>query len=143
MLKVKSFSIKDDVGINELLTNYRLAEGAHILVTDGYVCIPFEDGEPMTDAQRTIEIKDNINKLVRQIEPMVHSQFVLAELYVELNEKFQTAMADFKSAPNNKKFEVLKKELNDAMVQNESQVRHNDFEIKRIKKNIEVFSKQL
>lgn len=74
---------------------------------------------------------------------MEHSQRVLLDLYSELDPKFQEAMANFKSEPNNKKFEVIKKELNDAMVQNESQRRHNEHEIKRIEKNIEMYRKQL
>lgn len=139
MLQVKSFSITDDVGINNLLSTYRIAEGAHILVTDGQVCIPYEDGEPMSASQVRIETLEQINKLNRQIAPMEHSQRVLTDLQVELDAKFQEAMANFKSEPNNKKFEVIKKELNDAIVNNESQMRHNEHEIKRIKKNIEVF----
>lgn len=139
MLKVKSFSIQDDAGINDLLTNFRLAEGAHILVTDGYVCIPYEDGEAPTKAQLVIETKETINKLGRQIAPMTHSQKVLMDIHTELVAKHDQAEADFKSEPNNKKFEALKKEVWEALTQNESQYRHNEAEIKRIETNITVY----
>lgn len=44
MLKVQSFSISDSIGINKLLERYRLASGAHILVSNGKLCVPYEDG---------------------------------------------------------------------------------------------------
>lgn len=129
----------DAEGINQLLREYRLAEGAHILVSEGKVCIPFEDGEEMTESQRRVEAREQINRLKRQIEPMLHSQKVLAVLHAELMDKFQGAMADFKSEPNNKKYEAIKNEINDALVQNESQRRHNEHEIRRIEVNIEIY----
>lgn len=139
MLKVKSFKISDDVGINELLENYRLAEGAHILVSDGMVCIPYEDGSAPTAQQVRIETLEQINKLHRQVAPMEHSQIVLGRLSEELRAKLETATADFKSEPNNKKFEAKKKELEEALAHNESQIRHNEHEIRRIMVNVEVF----
>lgn len=76
MLKVKSFKIKDDKGINNLLLNYRLATGAHILITDGRVCIPYEDGLPPTKEQLISIEMEHKNTIQEKIDPMVHSQKV-------------------------------------------------------------------
>lgn len=48
MLKVKSFRITDDKGINEMLSKYRLAPKAQLLISEGVVLLPFEDGEEPT-----------------------------------------------------------------------------------------------
>jgi hypothetical protein len=48
MLKVKSFKISDDAAINELLSKYRIAKNAQILVSEGNVMIPYEDGEALS-----------------------------------------------------------------------------------------------
>lgn len=48
MLKVKSFKITDDVGMNELLSKYRIAKNAQILVSEGNILVPYEDGEPLS-----------------------------------------------------------------------------------------------
>ena len=45
MLKVKSFQIGDEVEINELLHVYPMSKGSQILVSNGEICIPIEDGE--------------------------------------------------------------------------------------------------
>lgn len=143
MLQVKSFSITDSDGMSVFLRDNRIAEGAHILVSDGTVCIPFEDGAPMSDTQKVVKIREDINKLMAQVEPMVHSQEVLQELQKDLEEHLATAMADFKSAPNNKKFKKLKEELEAAVDNNLSQFRHNEHEIRRIQVNIERYEKQV
>lgn len=49
MLKVKSFKITDDVGMNELLSKYRIAKNAQILVSEGNILVPYEDGEPLSN----------------------------------------------------------------------------------------------
>lgn len=143
MLQVKSFSIIDSDGMSAFLRDHRIAEGAHILVSDGTVCIPFEDGLPMSDSQKVIKIQEDVNKLVSQVEPMIHSQQVLEELQKDLEERLNTAMADFKSAPNNQKFKKLKIELEAAVENNLSQFRHNEHEIRRIYVNIERYQKQV
>jgi hypothetical protein len=51
MLRVASFKITEADSINRLLDQCRLAAGAHILISDGQVCIPYEDGKPPTKWQ--------------------------------------------------------------------------------------------
>lgn len=140
MLKTKSFDLMDDKGINELLAVYPLAEGASIFVSEGKICIPFEDGEPENEAQRTVRTKAEVNKMTKSIPVIEHSNRVLEVIKSDLQAKYATADADFKSAPNNKVFESNRKELEDAIRHNESQVRQNIAELERLQLNIKLLT---
>lgn len=93
MLLTKSFEITDSDGINELLVNNHLASGAHILVSDGKVLIPYEDGAPPTTAQRIVELRENQNKLRSEMEIIAHSNHVLAHLVADAEERVNVARA--------------------------------------------------
>lgn len=77
MLQVKSFNIGDEDGINALLRNHNLAAGASILVSNGEVCIPYEDGEPKSKGQKIVEEKEHKHKTQSEYEVIEHSQKVL------------------------------------------------------------------
>jgi chromosome segregation ATPase len=143
MLQVKSFEIMNSDGISEFLKTHRLAEGMGIIVSNGVVCVPFDDGEPMNVEQKRLEIKEAMNKLERQVEPMDHSQLVLEDLLAELNRQNDKVVADLKDSPTNGSLKGMSKELKQAIEQNQSQQRHNTFEITRIRKNIERYQSQL
>lgn len=143
MLKTKSFDLMDDKGMNELLDVYPLAEGASIFVSDGKICIPYEDGEPENEGFKAIKIKSEVNKMNRQVAVIEHSQRILEVIKADLEAKYATADADFKSAPNNKTFESARKELENAILHNEAQARQNVAEIERLQLNIKLFSGEL
>jgi len=143
MLKTKSFDLMDDVGINALLEQYPLAEGASIFVSEGKICIPFEDGEPENEAQRAVKTKTEINKLEKQIAVIEHSNKELDVIKKDLEAKFATADADFKSAPNNKRFEADRKELEDAIRYNDGQMRKNVAEVERMGLSIKLYKETL
>jgi hypothetical protein len=140
MLKTKSFDLMDSDGINKLLDVYPLAEGASIFVSEGKICIPFEDGEPENNSHKTIKAKTEINKMEKQISVIEHSNKVLEIIKADLEAKYATADADFKSAPNNKVFEANRKELEDAIRHNENQNRQNVAEIERMGINIKLLT---
>jgi hypothetical protein len=94
MLKVQSFAFSDSDGINELLLKYRLAQGASIFVSNGEICIPYEDGEPMNDAQKVIAIKEQKNTLLAQGDIVDHSQRVLKFLIKDATVRVDEAQAD-------------------------------------------------
>lgn len=140
MLRTQSFDLMDSEGINALLDQYPLAEGASIFVSEGKICIPFEDGEPENEAQRVVRIKTEINKMVKSIPVIEHSNRVLEVIKADLEVKYATADADFKSAPNNKVFESNRKELEEAIRHNDSQVRQNVAELERLQLNIKLLT---
>jgi hypothetical protein len=140
MLKTKSFDLMDSDGINNLLDQYPLAEGASIFVSEGKICIPFEDGEPENESQKAIRTYTEINKMNKQIDIINHSNKVLEVIKADLDSKFATADADFKSSPNNKRFEASRKELEDALTHNAAQLRQNVAEIERMEINIKLLT---
>jgi hypothetical protein len=143
MLKTKSFDLMDSDGINELLSVYPLAEGASIFVSDGKICIPFEDGMPENDSHRAVRAKTEINKMNKQIAVIEHSNKVLDIIKADLDSKFATADADFKSAPNNKRFEADRREIEDALAHNANQLRQNVAEIERMQINIKLLTESI
>jgi len=76
MQKVQSFAISDSDGINELLSKYRLAAGAAILISDGQACIPYEDGEMPNKAQQIVAIQEKRNIMLEERSILEPSQKV-------------------------------------------------------------------
>lgn len=143
MLQVKSFKLTDDKGINELLVTNRLAAGASFFMSEGVICIPFEDGEPANAKQQIIDLKIQINEMLRQQEVLRHSNRVMDVLTEQMTEALATATADFQSAPNNKNFEARKKEIEAQLLENASHNRKNEYEINRLDMNIKMFTSDI
>lgn len=143
MLQVKSFTFDQEKEINHLLQNYRLAAGASIFVSDGKIILPYEDGEPKNAAQGIIDYKVQINEMAGQIEVITHSNKVMADMIADLHQKLTVAEADYKATPNMKEKEQLVKALKEQISGNHAQVRQNDYEIKRLQRNIELFENSI
>lgn len=149
MLKVKSFDILHDFEINSLLNKYRLASGAHILISDGKVCIPYEDGEPDNIEQKRITILEMKNSKQRELDLILHSQEVLKLRIEELNIEKQNIEADIvqpkskEGYDNKKELEGKIKVIENQIVSHKSQILLNNNEISQILANITVFDKRL
>lgn len=158
MLKVKSFQLSDDSGVNELLSKYRLAQGASIFVSNGEIMVPYEDGEPANDAQKNIDIRVQINEFENKINELEYSNEVVNGLTQELRGKLSTAEADVQAIETEhkaakqitKEMKFHKKEAENVVTQineqihgNHSTVRQNLYEVERCKKNIELLTKRL
>lgn len=153
MLQVASFDISDAKGMNELLKSYRLAAGAHILVSDGKVCIPYEDGEPMNAAQQVIELKEEKNKIMQQRELILHSQIVLQTQVEDFTNELTEAeanLAEAEAQPNKKgkgdQVAALKKaceHVRNKRQQLQNQLIQNDAEIARLDLNVQVFNTRI
>jgi len=165
MLKLKSFEFSDDTGMNELLSNYRVAAGAHIMTSDGLIIIPYEDGEPKSDIQKTIDVKEQKNTIIEQIEIILHSQGVMkflndeaakaalseAEANLAEAKAIKPAKGEYKEHANKLKELDAKvaeetkrlKEVEQAKVENNNQIRMNTIEIARLTLNVELFDKKI
>lgn len=77
MLQVKSFKISDGEGISEFLQKYRIAEGGSMLISDGEIALPYEDGAPMNKAQKGIFLKEQINVMQMKKDIILHSNKVM------------------------------------------------------------------
>lgn len=133
----------DDKGVNELLENYRLAEGASIFVSDGKILVPFEDGQPMNDKHKAIDINLQINEMRNQQVVLKHSNMVVKDMTVQLDEQLKEADADLASENHNKKFKARKKHIEEQVEANAAAVRQNDYEIKRLETNIGFYNQAL
>ena len=153
MLKVQSFKMSDSEGINKLLSTSRLAEGAHILVSEGEVIIPYEDGEPKNTAQKIVDIKEQKNKILEQIEIIRHSQDVLDFLIKDAEKRIGEAQANIAEANQKsgskekydgmKELEATLKRVTDARRDLENQKNQNDMELARLTLNIELFNETI
>ncbi len=146
MLRVKSFAITDHEGINSLLDNNRLAKGAHILVSDGHVCIPYEDGQPLTNAQRIVALQEQKNVMQEELDIVEHSQGVVDLQIADANERLNVAQDKFvnnKVTAETKTLEAKRNEAKQALDQAENLKLQNSHEIVRMKRNTELFDEQI
>lgn len=143
MLQVRSFDITDDKGMNELLSNFRIAKGAHVFVSEGKICIPFDDGKPMNGAQRAAMINELISEHDQQLFLLEHSERVNTQTLIDAKEEYARAEEAFKQAPNDKELERAKDAAKNRLSQLENQTLMNQAEIKRVKTNIDCFNELL
>lgn len=153
MLRLKSFKFDQDVEMNALLDSYRLAQGAHVFVSEGLLIIPYEDGEPKTNTQKIIDVKEQKNIILEQMGIIEHSQHVLHNLKQDATRRVNEAKADLAEAEGKKggkeKFEAVKectdtlKQAENALKDVENQYRQNLIEIVRLNLNCELFDEKI
>lgn len=147
MLRTKSFTITDSDGINALLDRYPLAKGMHILVSNGHIIIPFENGEPANKDQRIAAINEQINILSDQKEIVVQSQMALESIIedrtAQLNE-LNANIEEMEKQPNTKgktkaltRMKDVAKMAEDALDQDGRQFAMNANEVRRLDINIQ------
>ena len=149
MIKVASFKISDSEGINALLEKYPLASGAHILVSEGQLCVPYEDGlEPNTD-QRVIEILEQKNVMLVQYRMLIHSQRVLEEQMKDMEGKIEE-LRERVTFPKTKEGYDQRKEVDEEIKRLEKivedtnkQYTQNKAEVYRMEVNFQVFDEKV
>jgi len=70
MLKIKSFKMEDEAGINQALSEFPISKGAAVFVSNGHLNIPIEDGEEAPVAVRIIRVKE-----------LIHAEYAAAEVH--------------------------------------------------------------
>lgn len=152
MLRLKSFKFDQDVEMNALLDTYRIAQGAHVFVSDGLLIIPYEDGEPKTNVQKIIDIKEQKNIILSQLDIIEHSQDVLSNLKEDAIRRVNEAKANLAEAEGKKgkeKFDAVKectdilKQAENALKDVENQYLQNTIEIVRLNLNCELFDEKI
>ena len=71
MLQYQTFKLSDYEGINELLENYLLAGGVAIGISNGEMCIPYNDGRPMNTGQKIIDLKGQLDETKHKQETIL------------------------------------------------------------------------
>lgn len=145
MLKVKSFAITDSDGVNELLTSYRLAQGAQILVSNGFILIPYDDGTEATASQRIAFFSEAKNELLKKVDVIQHDISVLSVFIPQKSERIKGLENDFEEAKKNKDNKVTSK-LNPLIAAEKSQLAgleqvkfSNETEVRRMTVDIQVY----
>jgi len=70
MLQYKSFKISDDEGMNNLLKKYLLAGGVSVLVSEGQVTIPYNDGKEFNNDQKLSLLQGQKEEEIQKFEAM-------------------------------------------------------------------------
>lgn len=150
MLRVKSFDIKDDKGINELLEKHQLAPGMHILVSEGNICVPYDDGKVLNKEQKVSRLNEEKNAMQDKIDLMVHSQRVLEIQEAGVEKQITECEAALITAPKgkddyeqNKENEAKIKQLKNVLDQTRNQILMNQAELTRLLTNIQVYDERI
>lgn len=150
MLKVKSFKISDDNSMNELLSKYRIAQGASILVSDGQVVIPYEDGIQENKDQKFVRLMEEKLQIEIQMETLKHGQKVLANKINGAISQLNTLIADEKEAESKKeiydktkKIKEEKKRLESVISQYEASMVNNQAELTNKMEEVKVYNEEI
>jgi len=117
MLQYKTFKLSDYKGINELLENYLLAGGVAIGISNGEMCIPYNDGRPMNIGQKIIDLKGQIDETKHKHESILFSVKVNEKQLQGANEQLDTKKADLEEMKGNtgKEFYEQKKTIEETI----------------------------
>jgi len=146
MLLTKSFAITDHEGVNALLTQFRLAPGAHVFVSEGNILVPYEDGAPPNKAQQIITILEERNKVAEEMRIIVHSNKVVDHLVADAQDRVNVLRAKYDAATANPVKKEIEKDLKNAetaLADIQNQKRMNDHEISRLQVNIDLFEAEV
>lgn len=152
MLKVQSFKFSDSEGINALLSQYRLAQGASIFVSNGEICIPYEDGEALNNSQKIIAIKEKVNGLKQSIDIIEHTLMVDRGLLEKVTERMNEVKADLAEAEGTKgknKYDTSKElnkrisDLEQGVQEVKNRIMTNEQEILRMETEIEIYEEEI
>ena len=114
MLQYKTFKLSNDKGINDLLERNLLAGGVAVGISNGEICIPYNDGRPMNKGQKIIDLKGQLDETKQKQETILFGTKVNekqldganAQL-VEMNAKLE----EVKKEKDSKETYIIKKEL--------------------------------
>lgn len=143
MLKIAQFTITEEVLINSLLNRFRLASGAHIIVSDGQILIPYEDGEPENSQQKICAIKENKNTMFRELAILEHSQKVNVIQIADAKEAFDVADAKYRKKTNDKALEKAQHRARGRLDELFNADLMNQHEITRLRINLQCYDDQI
>jgi hypothetical protein len=98
MLKYASFAITDSAALSELLTQYKQHMGAQMIVSNGIVLFPYEDGEPDNQALQVLVLKQERNKELAQLS-VIKTRLIEQKYDADdAQSKLSTIIADIEAA---------------------------------------------
>lgn len=158
MLKIKSFSIGEGEAISEFLSHNVLHGKSNILISEGQLAIPYEDGLAPNKEQLILMAMEDKNMMADTLSPITHSQRVLELQIIGVEKQIgeQKAIIEklegsSESNPKAKKevYNEIKnaekeiKRLENVRTQTENQMIMNQAEITRITMNLAVYDETI
>ncbi len=143
MFKVASFKISEAEKINELLSQFPIATGAHVFVSNGELCIPYEDGEPDPPALQSNKIREQQLKLRAEMAVVAHTKGVVDLQIADSKDRLKLAEAAASQNRSNKQLQANVKQIEDHVAEGESLNMKNNFEIVRIQRNIDLYEEEI
>lgn len=152
MLQFKSFDIKDGDALSQFVQTNPIAQGQNILVSNGTVIIPFDDGQAEPNSVKVLRIKEHINNIVAEVEFINHSSSVLnakiakaKERLFELNDtSVEDKVKDTKEVHDTKKdIKDEIKAIDNIIIQLEAVVEKNVVEVQGKLVEKEVYEQEL
>lgn len=168
MLQVKSFKIEDGDKLTEFMKTHMLHGKSNILISNGYLAVPIEDGTGPNTEQLILSTMEDREVMRAQSLPIVHSQRVIEieilgidKQFDEHNTKIVEADALYKNSKDKtktdkeqfsgqktayeakKKAEAEIKRLENVKVQKENQHLLNQAELTRMAINIAVYDETI
>jgi len=152
MLQVKSFKFSDDQGINDLLSKFRLAEGASIFVSNSEIVVPFEDGLEMNVDQKRIAILEEKNKAMLSMDILTRGQMVTMKKVRGLEEQINALKANLAEPASTtkdtydskkeieadiKRLEANLTQLQNAVIQTQAEITHQNLVVETCKELVE------
>ncbi len=159
MLQIKSFNIGDGEIISEFLKHNVPHKSANILISEGQLAIPYEDGLAPNKEQLILMAMEDKNMMADTLSPITHSQRVLELQIIGVEKQIgeQKAIIEkleiitSESNPKGKKevYNDIKnaekeiKRLENVKTQTENQMIMNQAEITRITMNLAVYDETI
>jgi hypothetical protein len=150
MLKTKAFKFSDDAGINELLSKHILYKGADLMVSNGEIIIPYEDGQLPNTEQKILKLLELRNSEIAKTHGILHDQKVLGIQEKGIKKEIQDAESKMvtlsnkkEDYQNNKQFKELIQRLENVLTQTQNTIIMNQSELTRIFTDISVYDEEI
>lgn len=150
MLQFRSFDISKGEDISKFLREQTLAKDATILITNGFVGIPFEDGEPVTTKQQIVRLKETKNGDREKVNYLTHNKRELEVTIHGINKEIEKAKEVIAGIKDAKKDRELKRETEkdiqrfENMIKNHTNsVQNTMAEITRLEVGIAVYDEEV
>lgn len=150
MLKVKSFKMSEASEINELLNTHGIYKEASMLMSNGEIIVPYEDGLGPNVEQKINKIKALKYADQSKVEGFLHDQKVLSiqekgvqKEIEEIEAKMVTAGGKKEDYENNKEYKEVLKRLENVLNQTQNAIIMNQSEVTRLMTEIFVYDEEI
>ena len=140
----------DDVGMNELLSKHGLYKSADIMISNGEIILPYEDGQLPNTEQKICKLLELRNTEKSKVDGLLHDQKVLGiqekgiqKEIAEIESKMVTAGGKKEDYDNNKEYKKVLERLENVLNQTQNSIIMNQSEVTRLMTEIFVYDEEI